>query len=64
MAQVVCSLCSCRLEWNDVDPDELQCGVCGHSLDDDHAASTATSTVPNDPDDHGHSAFFRERKVI
>lgn len=39
MAEVICSLCNCRIEWNDVDPEDLQCAACGHSLDDDHAAA-------------------------
>ncbi len=63
MAEVVCSLCTCRLEWNDVDTDELQCSVCGHSLDDDHAAADS-GTPPSGTADGDVTQMFPEAKVI
>lgn len=44
MAQVVCTLCACRLEWTEVDTDDLLC-VCGHSLDDDHCAAVTEEVI-------------------
>ena len=41
MSEVVCSLCPCRLDWNEVAAEELLCNACGHSLDDDHAAAAS-----------------------
>lgn len=63
MSQVVCSLCSCRLDWDKVDPDALLCD-CGHSLDDDHvAASTAAS--PSELDGKSPALpIYVGRKVI
>lgn len=48
MAEVVCNLCTCRLEWDEVDSDELQCQACGHSLDDDHVAAGGSAPESND----------------
>ena len=60
MAEVVCNLCSCRLEWNDVDSEELMCRSCGHSLDDDHVAAPASPSLHPEPS----IAIFVGRKVI
>ena len=35
---VICSLCSCRLEWDEMREDEFLCEACGHSMHDDHVA--------------------------
>jgi len=37
--EIVCSLCSGRFSSADLDEEEILCQFCGHSLDDDHAAS-------------------------
>ena len=44
MSHIVCSLCTCRLDWSSMNPDALQCESCGHSLDDDHVAMKAAAT--------------------
>ncbi len=38
--EIVCGLCSCHFSAMDLKEDEILCELCGHSLDDDHAAST------------------------
>ena len=43
---VVCSLCSCRLDWEDIGEDEFLCEVCGHSLHDDHVAVGVLRPAP------------------
>ena len=64
MAQVVCSLCACRLEWDAVNPEALLCDICGHSLDDDHVAP-APSVSPATLDDPARPLpIFIGRKVI
>jgi hypothetical protein len=64
MSQVVCSLCSCRLDWDKVDPDALLCEACGHSLDDDHVAA-ASAVSPVELDEKAHALpIFIGRKVI
>jgi hypothetical protein len=64
MAQVVCSLCSCRLDWEKVDQNALLCDACGHSLDDDHVAASATVS-PVELDERPHALpIFVGRKVI
>ena len=63
MPQVVCSLCSCRLDWESVDHDALLC-ACGHSLDDDHLAAP-TAVSPTELTEHpGVLPIFVGRKVI
>lgn len=64
MAQVVCSLCSCRLDWDAVDPDALMCEACGHSLDDDHAASATVSSPAALDEQKPALPIFVGRKVI
>lgn len=63
MAQVVCSLCSCRLDWDTVDPDALMC-ACGHSLDDDHVAASTVSSPAELDEKAPHLPIFTSRKVI
>lgn len=64
MAQVVCSLCPCRLDWDVVDQDALLCESCGHSLDDNHIAA-ATATSPGQLDEKPATLpIFVGRKVI
>jgi len=36
--EIVCGLCSCHFSSADLDEDAILCAICGHSLDDDHAA--------------------------
>ncbi len=36
--EIVCGLCSCHFSSADLKEDEILCDLCGHSLDDDHAA--------------------------
>lgn len=61
---VVCSLCSCRLDWDTVDQDALLCDACGHSLDDGHVAVPASSS-PAELDTKNNSLpIFVGRKVI
>jgi hypothetical protein len=36
--EIVCGLCSCHFSSADLNDDEILCALCGHSLDDDHAA--------------------------
>jgi hypothetical protein len=38
--EIVCGLCSCHFSFTDLKEDEILCDLCGHSLDDDHAAGT------------------------
>ena len=37
--EIVCGLCSCHFSASELDEDEILCAICGHSLDDDHAAA-------------------------
>jgi hypothetical protein len=39
--EIVCGLCSCHFSSADLNEDDILCQMCGHSLDDDHAASPA-----------------------
>ncbi len=39
--EIVCGLCSCHFSSADLKEDEILCDLCGHSLDDDHAAAPA-----------------------
>lgn len=64
MAQVVCSLCSCRLDWDAVDPDALLCDSCGHSLDDDHVAATPSGSPAELDVEKPALPIFVSRKVI
>ena len=36
--EIVCGLCSCHFSSADLNKDDILCRICGHSLDDDHAA--------------------------
>jgi hypothetical protein len=36
--EIVCALCSCHFSSAELNEDDILCKVCGHSLDDDHAA--------------------------
>jgi hypothetical protein len=36
--EIVCGLCSCHFSSADLNEDDILCRICGHSLDDDHAA--------------------------
>ena len=62
MSRVVCNLCSCRLNWEAVDPDALMC-ECGHALEDDHVALPAASS-PAELDEKPLQGIFIGRKVI
>ena len=64
MSQVVCSLCSCRLDWEAVDQDALNCDVCGHSLDDDHVAAAASASPAELDTPKTALPIFVGRKVI
>lgn len=64
MAQVVCSLCPCRLNWEAVDQDALLCDACGHSLDDDHVAAATASSPAGLDEKPPHLPIFVGRKVI
>ena len=63
MAQVVCCLCSCRLDWEAVDQDALLC-ACGHTLDDDHVASASESSPSALDENAPPLPIFVGRKVI
>ena len=39
--EIVCGLCSCHFSSADLNEDDILCQMCGHSLDDDHAAGPA-----------------------
>jgi len=39
--EIVCGLCSCHFSSADLNDDDILCNMCGHSLDDDHAAGPA-----------------------
>ena len=36
--EIVCGLCSCHFSSADLNDEDIMCRICGHSLDDDHAA--------------------------
>ena len=36
--EIVCGLCSCHFSSADLNEEDIMCRICGHSLDDDHAA--------------------------
>ena len=36
--EIVCGLCSCHFSSADLNDEDIMCKICGHSLDDDHAA--------------------------
>jgi len=36
--EIVCGLCACHFSSLDLSEDDIMCRICGHSLDDDHAA--------------------------
>jgi hypothetical protein len=37
--EIVCGLCPCHFSAADLNEDDILCSICGHSLDDDHAAA-------------------------
>jgi len=39
--EIVCGLCSCHFSPAELNEDDILCNICGHSLDDDHAAGPA-----------------------
>jgi len=39
--EIVCGLCSCHFSPAELNEDDILCNMCGHSLDDDHAAGPA-----------------------
>jgi hypothetical protein len=38
--EIVCGLCACHFSATELKEDEILCDLCGHSLDDDHAAGS------------------------
>lgn len=39
--EIVCALCACHFSAAELNEDDILCSLCGHSLDDDHAAAPA-----------------------
>jgi len=47
--EIVCSLCSCHFSSANLNEDDILCPICGHSLDDDHAAGSVSDQEPPTP---------------